>query len=368
MKQLKTPYYLINEHMLLKNLKIMKYIKEYSGTKLLLALKCFSTWSTFDLISKYMDGVTSSSLYEAKLGYYKFKKENHIFSVAYSDNDIQLLKHISDKIIFNSISQLELFYRTLQKSQIGLRINPGVSYSKFILADPSQKYSKLGVNSTKEVISVLNKISGVMFHYNCENANYQSFSTMLDKISLKYCSILQNVQWVSLGGGVYFTKKGYPLDKFCQKLKDFSNQFKVQIYLEPGEAVVTNSCELITTVLDVVKNIKEIAIVDTSVAAHMPDLLIYRSSAKINNNNLGRYNYIIAGQSCLAGDIFGEYKFETILKPGSIIRFQDTAGYTIVQKNWFNGLKMPSIAIMKLDGNIKIIKKFSYIDFLNSLS
>jgi carboxynorspermidine decarboxylase len=366
MKRIKTPYYLIDEHMLLKNLKTIEYIKRYSGAKILLALKCFASWSTFGLISRYMDGVTSSSLYEAKLGYYKFKKENHVFSVAYSNDDIKLLKNISDKIIFNSTSQLDKFYMALQPSQIGLRINPGISYSKFALADPSQKYSKLGVNSVKEVISVLNKISGVMFHYNCENANYQSFSTMLDKISVKYFSILQAVQWVSLGGGLYFTKPNYPVEQFCQKIKNFSNKFKVQIYLEPGEAVVTNSCELITTVLDIVKNIKKIAIVDTSVEAHMPDLLIYKSYAQINNT-LGNHNYIIAGQSCLAGDIFGEYKLAAILKPGSIIRFRDAASYTIVQKNWFNGLKMPSIVVKRLDGTIKIVRKFSYIDFINSL-
>jgi carboxynorspermidine decarboxylase len=367
MKKVKTPYYLINEYMLLKNLKIIKYIKEHSGAKLLLALKCFATWSTFNLISQYMDGVTSSSLYEAKLGYYKFKKENHIFNVAYSNYDIKLLKYMSNKIIFNSISQLKLFYKSLEHCQIGLRINPGVSYSKYDLANPTQQYSKLGVNSKKEIISVLNKISGVMFHYNCENANYNNFSTILDKIAVKYHNILHNVQWVSLGGGLYFTKQGYPLDQFCKKLKNFSDKFKVQIYLEPGEAVVTDSCELITTVLDIIKNIKKIAIVDASVEAHMPDLLIYRNSAQINNK-LGNHNYIIAGQSCLAGDIFGEYRFANILKPGDIIRFRDTAGYTIVQKNWFNGLRMPSIVLKKLDGTLKIIKEFSYIDYINSLS
>jgi carboxynorspermidine decarboxylase len=314
-----------------------------------------------------MDGTTSSSLYEAKLGYYKFKKENHVFSVAYSENDIMLLKNIADKIIFNSITQLNRFYNSLNHSKIGLRINPNISYSKFSIADPAQKYSKLGIIDSRQVFSNLNKISGIMFHYNCENDHYESFSNMLDQLSAKYSAILHKVDWVSLGGGIYFTKQYYPIEKFCEKLKDFSNRFKVQIYLEPGEAIVTDSCELITTVLDIIKNKKTIAIVDSSVEAHMPDLLIYRTSAKINNK-CGPHKYIIAGQSCLAGDIFGEYQLNTILKPGSVIRFGDAAGYTMVQKNWFNGLKMPSIVVKRLNGKLSIVKIFSYIDFLNSLS
>jgi carboxynorspermidine decarboxylase len=366
-KKIKTPYYLIDEKKLLKNLKKIEYVRNFSGAKSVLALKCFSTWSVFDLMSKYMDGTTSSSLYEAKLGYEQFGKETHAFSAAYSSEDIQALKKISDKIIFNSVSQLKMFYKEVKHIDVGLRINPGVSYSHFDLADPARKYSRLGVTSIKDAMSVLDKVSGVMFHYNCENDDFETFSTMLEKIALKYEKVLHKVKWVSLGGGVYFTKDGYPLDKFCEKLKSFSEQYGVQVYLEPGEAAITKSCELVTTVLDIVKNVKDIAIVDSSIEAHMLDLLIYRTPAKMDLDT-GIYTYIIAGRSCLAGDVFGEYKFKNKLKVGSIICFADAAGYTMVKKNWFNGIKMPSIVIKRLNGKVEIVKQFLYNDFLSDLS
>ncbi|MDR3124820.1 MAG: carboxynorspermidine decarboxylase [Endomicrobium sp.] len=367
MEKTKTPYYLIDEKKLLKNLKKIKYVKKQSGTKSVLALKCFSTWSVFSLMSQYMDGTTSSSLYEAKLGHEYFGKETHAFSVAYSKEDIEHLKNISDKLIFNSVSQLKRFYSKVKHLKIGLRINPGFSYSHFDLADPARRYSRLGATDQKEIMQVLDKISGVMFHYNCENDNFKNFSKMLDKLSLKYASLLNKVDWVSLGGGICFTKDGYPIDKFCKKLKSFSEKYNVQIYLEPGEASITDSCELVTTVLDIVKNEKYIAIVDASIEAHMLDLLIYRTEAKINAK-IGENEYIIAGRSCLAGDVFGTYKLATKLKIGSAIRFRDTAGYTMVKKNWFNGIKMPSIVVKRLNGEVEIIRKFLYNDFLKSLS
>ena len=236
MGKMETPYYLIDEKKLLKNLKKIEYVKNQSGAKSVLALKCFSTWSVFSLMRQYMDGTTSSSLYEAKLGHEYFGKETHAFSVAYSKEDIEHLKNISDKVIFNSVSQLKKFYSEVKHLKVGLRINPGFSYSHFDLADPSRRYSRLGVIDPKKIMQVLDKISGVMFHYNCENDNFKDFSKMLDKVSLKYASILNKVNWVSLGGGIYFTKGGYPIDKFCKKLKSFSKKYNVQIYLEPGEA------------------------------------------------------------------------------------------------------------------------------------
>jgi carboxynorspermidine decarboxylase len=366
-KKIGTPYYLIDEKKLLKNLKKIEYVKNFSGTKSVLALKCFSTWSVFDLMSKYMDGTTSSSLYEAKLGHEQFGKETHAFSVAYSPKDIRDLKKISDKIIFNSVFQLKMFYKEVEHIDVGLRINPGISYSHFDLADPTRKYSRLGVISIKDIESILDKLNGVMFHYNCENDDFKTFSKMLDKIALKYGEILHKVKWVSLGGGIYFTKDGYPIDKFCEKLKSFSEKYCVQVYLEPGEAAITKSCELVTTVLDIVKNIKDIAIVDASIEAHMLDLLIYRTPAKIDLDT-GKHNYIVTGRSCLAGDVFGQYQFKKKLKIGSIIRFADAAGYTMVKKNWFNGIQMPSIVVKRLNGKVEIIKQFLYDDFLSNLS
>ena len=362
-----TPYYLIDENRLLKNLKIIKHIKDASGAKSLLALKCFSTWSVFDLMKQYLDGTTSSSVYEARLGYEKFGKEVHAYSVAYSEEDIKEVVRFSDKIIFNSISQLKKFYPYCRGAKLGLRVNPQISYSQFDLADPARRFSRLGVTGKKLILKALPLIDGVMFHFNCENNDFKNFSSSLDYISLKYGDILNRLKWVSLGGGIYFTKQGYPVEKFCQKLKKFAGRFGVQVYLEPGESVVTEAAELVTKVLDIVHNRIDIAIVDASTEAHMLDLLVYRINAKIKDSGRGRFKYMIAGRSCLAGDVFGTYFFPKRLKAGSIIRFSDAAGYTMVKKNWFNGLKMPRIVVKRISGVVEEVQKFGYQDFVNSL-
>jgi carboxynorspermidine decarboxylase len=365
---LETPYYLIDERRLLKNLKIIRRIRERSGAKSVLALKCFSTWSVFDLMKQYMDGTTSSSPYEARLGHEKFGKEVHAYSVAYSKKDIEAVRPFADKVIFNSISQLERFYPLVRGSQVGLRLNPQVSYSHFDLANPARKFSRLGVIDQKSILKVLPILSGVMFHYNCENADFNNFSSNLDHISRSYGPIFKRLKWVSLGGGLYFTKDGYPVEKFCRKLKEFGDRFQVQVYLEPGEGAITESAELVTRVLDIVHNRMDIAIVDASTEAHMLDLFVYRINAKIKNSGNSRFKYMVAGCSCLAGDIFGTYSFKNRLKIGDSIRFFDAAGYTMVKKNWFNGLKMPSVVVKRLNGHIDVVRRFHYKDFVSSLS
>ena len=365
---LETPYYLIDESRLLKNLKKIKYVRECCGVRSVLALKCFSTWGVFDLMKKYMDGTTSSSVFEARLGYEKFGREVHAYCVAYSKEEIKQVSRFADKIIFNSISQLEKLYSYIRNCKIGLRINPRVSYSHFDLADPARRFSRLGVLDKKSLLKVAPILSGIMFHFNCENADFKNFSANIDYISRAYGDMLKHLEWVSLGGGIYFTKQDYPLGKFCKKLKEFSQRFNIQIYLEPGEAVITESAELVTKVLDIVHNKIDIAIVDASTEAHMLDHLIYRTSPEVKNNGGGRFKYMIAGRSCLAGDIFGTYRFRSRLKIGSTIRFCDAAGYTIVKKNWFNWLTMPSIVIKRLDGSVDMVRRFRYREFLSSQS
>ncbi len=365
---LATPYYLIYEQKLLRNLKTIQRIRKLSGAKFVLALKCFSTWSVFELMKKYLDGTTSSSLYETRLGYEKFAKEVHAYSVAFSQEEISQIKHYADKIIFNSLSQLKMFYKQLEGRQLGLRVNPQISYSPFKLADPARKFSRLGVSDKKSLHKSAGLIKGVMFHFNCENADFKNFSHNLDRIALDYGKLLKTLEWVSLGGGIYFTKNGYPVEKFSQKIKKFSEQFKIQVYLEPGEAVVTQSAELVTKILDIVHNEIDIAIIDASTEAHMLDLLTYRTEAKIQTPENGRYKYMVAGRSCLAGDIFGTYCFKSRLKPGMLLKIKDAAGYTMVKKNWFNGLKMPSIVVKRLDGSMDVVRCFEYEDFLKNLS
>jgi len=215
---------------------------------------------------------------------------------------------------------------------------------------------------------VADLISGVMFHFNCENYDVENIADAIDRIGIKYASLLKKMEWVSLGGGIYFTKDWYPLERFCRVLKNFSERYCVQVYLEPGEAVVTCSTELITTVLDVVHNEVNIAIVDASVEAHMLDHLIYRTNPKISSPGSGPHPIMIAGRTCLAGDLFGNYELNSKLRIGDEVRIVDAAGYTMVKKNWFNGVTMPSIAVRGLNGTIERVRSFGYQDYLSNLS
>jgi carboxynorspermidine decarboxylase len=288
---LPTPYYLIDEERLLRNMKRIARVRELAGAKSVLALKCFSTWSVFPLLRDFMDGTTSSSLYEARLGHETFGKETHAYSVAFSDSDIAELKTFATKVIFNSVSQLNRFESQVKHLPMGLRVNPGVSHSHFDLADPARRYSRLGATDPAEVMSVSDRISGVMFHCQCENDDLASFRRILDHISRSYETLLRKLDWVSLGGGIYFTKDGYPLDDFAATLRDFARRFDVQVYLEPGEAAITRTSFLVTRVLDIVRNETDVAIVDAAVEPHMLDLLIYRTDAKMDPVPTGKYTY-----------------------------------------------------------------------------
>ena len=364
---IKTPYYLIDKSKLLRNMERIAYLREHSGAKALLALKCFATWSVFDLMSQYMDGTTSSSLYEVKLGKRKFPGETHAYSVAYADDEIgEVLAH-SDKIIFNSIGQLQRFADASASHVRGLRLNPQVSSSDWLIADPARPFSRLGEWDAQKVEQVMDQISGFMIHNNCENSDFELFDNMLQQIEQRFGPLLERVEWVSLGGGIHFTGDGYPLDKLCARLKAFSERYGVQVYLEPGEAAITNSTSLEVTVLDTLYNGKQLAIVDSSIEAHMLDLLIYRESAKMAPCD-GPHEYMVCGKSCLAGDIFGEFRFDQELKVGDRLSFIDAAGYTMVKKNWFNGVKMPSIAVRQLNGEVELVREFGYDDFESGLS
>ncbi len=364
---MQTPYYLIDKSQLLKNMEKIAWLREASGAKSLLALKCFATWSVFDFMAQYMDGSTSSSLYEVRLGAEKFGGETHAYSVAYGDHEIDEVLTHSDKIIFNSIGQLHRFDAQSQGHTRGLRVNPGVSTSSFDLADPARRFSRLGEHDPDQIAAVADKISGLMFHNNCENDDFERFDEMLTLIEDRFGAIIGRMEWISLGGGIHFTGEGYPLERLAARLKSFAESHGIQVYLEPGEAAITGAATLEVTVLDTLHNGKDLAIVDASIEAHMLDLLIYREPAKISPDT-GDHQWMICGKSCLAGDIFGEFRFDAPIKPGDRISFQDAAGYTMVKKNWFNGVKMPGIAIRELDGTLRKVREFDYADFSAALS
>lgn len=390
-----TPYYLLDEAAIVANMQIIARLCELSGAKALLALKCFATWGVFDVMQPYLHGTTSSSLNEVRLGYETFgnnadanskdKKETHAYSVAYSADEIDEVLSYADKIIFNSISQLNAFkgQAAAKNIPVGLRLNPKTSNSSFIIADPARPFSRLGEHDKNKIEAVLGDITGVMIHNNCENDSFEAFSASLADIEDRFGDVLAQLDWVSLGGGIHFIAPDYPLEKLADRLKGFSEKYGVQVYLEPGEASIHGAGSLVTTVLDTMHNEKNLAVVDASIEAHMLDLLIYRESAPIAAINEEAMNIspvdmaktanmsdntIIYGRSCLAGDIFGEYALPNDLQVGDKIAFGNAAGYTMVKKNWFNGVNMPAIVIRRLDGSIDVQRNFDYQDYKASLS
>lgn len=367
--ELKTPYFLIDENKLIRNLEICKTLKEQSGVKLVLALKCFSTWGTFDTISKYLDGTTSSGPYEVQLGHETFPGETHAYSVGYSEDDVLAVRDIADKIIFNSVSQFERMQPLLTtNSSVGLRVNPEISYAGQDLADPARAYSRLGVMHKDLTAETVKQLDGLMFHMNCENKDYQAYKHILNCISAQFGEQLDQVSWVSLGGGLFFTAPGYPVDDLAETLRQFAEKHQVQLYLEPGEAVITDTTDLVVSVLDIVENEKKTAIVDSATEAHRLDTLIYNEPASFAEaDEAGAFPYIIGSCSCLAGDVFGEANFKQPLQVGDRITVKDSAGYTMVKLNWFNGLKMPSIHFKRTSGDIETLNQFGYADFKATL-
>ncbi|EGU46425.1 carboxynorspermidine decarboxylase [Vibrio ichthyoenteri ATCC 700023] len=368
--EFKTPYFMISEDKLIENLEKAKRLKEASGVKLVLALKCFSTWGVFDIIKPYLDGTTSSGPYEVKLGYETFGGETHAYSVGYSEDDVREVADICDKMIFNSQSQLAAYRHLVEgKASLGLRLNPGVSYAGQDLANPARQFSRLGVQTDHIDPAVFDSINGVMFHMNCENKDVDAFIALLDAISLNFGTYLDKLDWVSLGGGVFFTWPGYDIDKLALALKSFSAKHGVQLYLEPGEAIITQTTDLVVTVVDIVDNGKKTAIVDSATEAHRLDTLIYNEPASLlEASEHGAYEYIIGSCSCLAGDQFCVANFDEPLEIGQRLHILDSAGYTMVKLNWFNGLRMPAVYCQRSNGEVEKINEFDYADFKRTLS
>lgn len=367
---LETPYFMIDEKSLLRNLEVAKKLKKLSGIKLVLALKSFSTWGVFEIMRPYLDGTTSSSLFEARLGYENFGGETHAYSVGYNMEHVEKVACFCDKVIFNSQSQLAMYKPLVEgKVSIGLRLNPGLSYADQSLADPARRFSRLGVQQYDLNPEVVDNIDGVMIHANCENKDLNAFIHLLDTISERFGAHLDNLSWVSLGGGVFFTWPGYNVEGLAAALRRFSQKHSVQLYLEPGEAIITKAASLIVTVVDIVENEMKTAIVDASAEAHRLDTLIYNEPATIGGTTEGgQHQYIIGSCSCLAGDQFCEASFKEPLEVGQKIQILDSAGYTMVKLNWFNGLKMPSFYCERVNGKIQKLNEFTYDDFKRSLS
>ncbi|OHE00997.1 MAG: carboxynorspermidine decarboxylase [Sulfurimonas sp. RIFOXYD12_FULL_33_39] len=379
MNQLKTPYYMCEESLLRKNLELLDYVQRQSGAKIILALKGFAMWSTFPLVKQYLKGCTSSGLHEALLAREEFAKDNknlevHTYSPAYKDEDIDEIARISDHIVFNSPNQL-FKYATRVKEinrhvSLSLRINPEQSSSPKDIYNPCGLYSRLGTTLANFDERVLEHIDGLNFHALCEQ-DVDALEDVLEVFEAKFSKYFKNMKYINFGGGHHITKKGYDVEKLIGVIKEFKAKYNVDVYLEPGEAVGWQTGTLVSSVLDIVHNGMDIAILDTSAEAHMPDTLAMPYRAMVRGSGEAgekRYTYRFGGNTCLAGDIMGDYSFEEPLHVGDKVIFEDQIHYTFVKNTTFNGIKLPSLVILREDETVDVIKEFGYQDYKGRLS
>lgn len=369
---IKTPYYLIDKNLIIKNLKILKSVSDKTGAKILLAQKAFSMYSLYPLIGEYLAGTTASSLFEARLGHEEMPgRETHIYAPAYSDEDFSEIIKICDHIVFNSFSQWEKHKNIVSGTGIecGIRINPEYSEIVTDIYNPCFKGSRMGVTLSNFEPGSLDGISGLHFHTMCEQNSDVLWRTV-QKVDEKFGKYIKNMKWINMGGGHHITREDYDIELLCKSINYFSDKYGITVYLEPGEAVALNAGFLTSSVMDIINNGIDIAILDTSAACHMPDVLEmpYRPNV-IGSGKPGEYPYTyrLAGPTCLAGDIIGDYSFKEPLKPGDKITFCDMAIYTTVKNNTFNGINLPSIVLRHENGDTELIKTFGYQDFKSRL-
>jgi carboxynorspermidine decarboxylase len=369
-KDINTPVYILEEKRLHKNLQLLDYVQQESGAKILLALKGFAFKASFPLMRKYLHGCCASGLHEARLAKEEFKGEVHTYAPAFKEEEIEEIIAISNHLVFNSFSQWKKYkHQALGKVSCGLRINPEVSASPTDMYNPCARYSRLGITQKDFELENLEGIEGLHFHALCEQGA-DALEMVLKGFEEKFGSYLSQMKWINFGGGHHITKAGYDIEKLISLIKAFKARYGVEVYLEPGEAVGWQTGILLSTVLDIVHNEIDIAILDTSAEAHMPDTILMPYRAMVRNSakaNEKRYTYRLAGNTCLAGDIMGEYAFDMPLQIGDKIIFEDQIHYTIVKNTTFNGIPLPNLAIEKESGEVEIVNHFGYETYKNRL-
>ncbi|GAA8255423.1 carboxynorspermidine decarboxylase [Helicobacter pylori] len=393
-----TPCYVLESERLEKNAKILEIVRQQSGAKVLLALKGYAFWREFGILRQKLNGCCASGLYEAKLAFEEFggresQKEICVYSPAFKEAEMSAILPLATSIIFNSFYQYATYKdRILDKNKqlenlglspikMGLRINPLYSEVTPVIYNPCSKVSRLGITPSGFEKGVkehgLEGVSGLHFHTHCEQ-NADALCRTLEHVEKHFKPYLENIEWVNFGGGHHITRSDYDVNLLIQTIKDFKERYhNIEVVLEPGEAIGWQCGFLIASVIDIVQNDQEIAILDASFSAHMPDCLEmpYRPSilkVSVENDeefievekgeNQGAFSYFLGGPTCLAGDFMGSFSFETPLKRGDKIVFQDMLHYTIVKNNSFNGVPLPSLARLDQQG-FKILKNFSYEDY-----
>ena len=371
---LPTPSYLVDQQLLIKNLELLSSVKERTGCKILLAQKAFSMFSVYPLIAKYLDGVTSSGVMEARLGYEEMGKEVHTYAPAFADHEMDDVIRYSDHIVFNSFHQWNKFKDKVKNSgkqiECGLRLNPKYSEIDIDIYNPCFTGSRLGITPEQFQPDQLDGIDGLHFHTMCEQ-NSDTLERTLKVVDDTFGSYIKQMKWLNFGGGHHITRSDYDIETLIRCIQFAQDTYGVQVYLEPGEAVALNTGYLVSTVLDTIENGMHLAILDTSAACHMPDVLEMPYRPQIIGAGLPNektYTYRLGGPTCLAGDIIGDYSFDAPLKEGDKLIFCDMAHYTMVKNNTFNGMNLPSIALYSQENGLQIIKQFGYEDFKSRLS
>ena len=376
-QELKTPCYVINEKKLRENLEILAGVQQRTGCKILLAQKAFSCFHEYPLIGKYLKGTTASGLFEARLGREEMNLENHVFSPAYREEEMDEIAGLCDHIVFNSFGQLEKYTPRLKGKSIGLRINPECSTQEdHAIYDPCAPGSRLGVTAekfrenVKRSPQLLEALDGLHFHTLCEQ-NSDDLERTLAAVEEKFGQWLPRMKWLNMGGGHHITRADYDIDRLERCIRRMQERYEVEVYLEPGEAVALNAGYLVTQVLDVVENGIQTLILDASAACHMPDVLEmpYRPPLRDSGKPGEKpWTYRLSSYTCLAGDIIGDYSFDREIQAGDRLYFEDMAIYSMVKNNTFNGIGLPDIAVMDENGDCRVIRSFGYEDFKERLS
>ena len=371
--QVPTPAYVIDEAKLVNNLEILKSVQDRTGCKVLLAQKAFSMYATYPLISQYLAGTTASGLYEAKLGREEFGGEVHVFAPAFKDADLEEILEIADHIVFNSERQLRKHVDKCRAVgvSVGLRINPECStQGDHALYDPCAAGSRFGVRIDQFSEDLLDLVDGLHFHTLCEQ-NSDDLKTTLDAVEAKFGPYLHRIKWLNMGGGHHVTREDYDLDLLISSIQHMQETYGLEVYIEPGEAIALNAGYLVTEVLDIFENGIETLVLDASATCHMPDVLEmpYRPPLR-HGFEAGEktYTYRLSSNTCLTGDIIGEYSFEKPVEIGDKLYFEDMAIYSFVKNNTFNGIGLPSLVLMDKTGDCRIVKSFGYEDFKGRLS
>lgn len=367
-----SPCYVCDEALLERNLKLMQRVQQESGAEIILALKGFSMWSTFPLVRDYLRGCTASSVWEAKLAAYEFGREVHAYAPAYKAKEIDELLPLVNHISFNSLTQWQSHRDKVNASKVspGLRVNPEHQEAETELYDPSAPGSRLGIRARDLEGADLTGIEGLHVHNLCECDSY-ALERTLQAVETKFGHLLKDMKWLNLGGGHLMTREGYDVEHLIAQLKRLRETYDLQVILEPGSAVAWQTGPLVAEVVDIVENDGEIAILDISATAHMPDVLEmpYRPTiTDAKEPGVLAHTYKLGGNSCLAGDVIGLYSFAEPLKPGSRIIFEDMMHYTMVKTTFFNGVEHPSIGILRRDGSFDLVRAFTYEDFRDRLS